>query len=178
MRLFPKGYPRHLPDWLNLVRLMLGALFVLSVYVHAPAGWLLAVLLTAAVTDWLDGPLARKLGVADESGALMDGLADKMTINAVIISLMCIGSVPIFCGVVLLTRDAIVFTTRFVAARRDIRTSRFGGQINMWLVFIYLLHAIAKPGSAGMSRSDWAVMTSALLTALWTVVSTMRRHKC
>lgn len=173
MRFFPKGYPRHLPDWLNLVRLVLAPVFMISAFVSAPGWWLLAVFLTAAITDWLDGPLARKLGVADESGALVDGLADKMTINAVIISLMCIGSVSTPCGLTLLIRDIIVWTTRLIAARYAIAPSRLGGQVNMWLVFIYLLHAIVQEGAVGLSWYDYVVMASALLTGLWTVVSTV-----
>ncbi len=70
---------RLIPNVLSLTRLPLGLVFIASYDVAAPRHFFVAMvaMLLAIATDLTDGPLARRLGVADEVGSLIDGLGDK-----------------------------------------------------------------------------------------------------
>ncbi|HEY8077432.1 MAG TPA: CDP-alcohol phosphatidyltransferase family protein, partial [Labilithrix sp.] len=76
---------RHLPNVLSAMRIPLAALFPFVVTRPALA---IAVLAAAALTDVLDGWLARRLGEATPTGALVDGIADKLLGASVLVSLV------------------------------------------------------------------------------------------
>jgi cardiolipin synthase len=64
------------------------------------------VLVLAGLTDVLDGYLARKKGLVTTIGSMLDPLADKMMMLAVIISLLVTGMIPWLAALVLFLRDA------------------------------------------------------------------------
>jgi CDP-diacylglycerol--glycerol-3-phosphate 3-phosphatidyltransferase/cardiolipin synthase len=76
------------PNLLSLARVPLAAAFVGRA--HRPP-WALAVLMLAGVTDVLDGYLARRLGQATPTGAVVDGVLDKVFAATVIGSLIAQG---------------------------------------------------------------------------------------
>src|SRR3569832_123382 len=65
---------RWLPWSLSLLRLLLGPLYVLALEMSATLPLAIAVL--AAVSDFVDGRLARRFGVAARAGAVLDVLGD------------------------------------------------------------------------------------------------------
>lgn len=87
--------PLNLPNLLTWLRILLIPL-VIGVF-YLPAGWLsqreanlLATLffIVAAVTDWLDGYLARRLNQLSAFGAFLDPVADKLMVAAALIVLV------------------------------------------------------------------------------------------
>jgi len=78
------------PNILTLLRILLIPVFVLLFYVPAPwAGEACAlVFLVAAVTDWFDGYLARRLGQTSRFGAFLDPVADKLMVAAALVLLV------------------------------------------------------------------------------------------
>lgn len=79
--------PWTLPTALTLLRIGLIPVFVLVFYL--PVGWAneaaTAVFALAALTDWLDGYLARRMGVTSAFGAFLDPVADKLMVAAVLV---------------------------------------------------------------------------------------------
>lgn len=76
-----------LPMWMTWTRVVLIPIFVLVYYAPIEqarliAGWLF---LIAAITDWLDGYFARKLGVSSPLGAFLDPVADKLMVAAALV---------------------------------------------------------------------------------------------
>ena len=76
-----------LPNILTLLRIGLIPFFVLFFYLDVANANLITTLLfaLAAVTDWLDGYLARKLEVTSALGAFLDPVADKLMVAAALI---------------------------------------------------------------------------------------------
>ena len=72
-------------------------------------------------TDYLDGHLARKWNQVTDLGKFLDPIADKMLVNSILIYL-CVNvggtSVPWFCVALMVLRDLVVDTMRFVAASK------------------------------------------------------------
>ena len=78
------------PNILTMLRIVLIPLFVIAYYWPRSWGRELATVLfiLAALTDWLDGYLARKLGQHSHFGAFLDPVADKLMIAAALVMLV------------------------------------------------------------------------------------------
>lgn len=85
------------------------------------SGFLAAQVFTAAaLTDVLDGYLARKLGVVSVLGKLIDPLADKLIVMACLVWMVKMDRVPAWAVVVLLAREFSVTSLRSVAASEGV----------------------------------------------------------
>ena len=74
----------------------------------------------AAVTDALDGYLARKLNVVSVLGKLLDPLADKLIVMATLIWMIPMGRIPGWCVILLLAREISITGLRSVAASEGV----------------------------------------------------------
>ncbi len=82
--------------------------------------WAAIVFTLAALTDALDGYLARKLGVVSVLGKLLDPLADKLIVMAALVWLVPMGRIPAWAVVILLAREFSVTALRSVAASEGV----------------------------------------------------------
>jgi phosphatidylglycerophosphate synthase len=92
---------------LSLLRIPLAAAFLLL----SDTGWRLAIVAAAAVTDLLDGPVARRLG-SSPFGAVLDPIADKLFMAAAVGVVAFSGRLEVYEIVGVLLRD-IVATLAF-----------------------------------------------------------------
>ena len=80
----------NIPNALTLVRLLLIPVFLGVYYIEEP--WAneaaTSLFVAAALTDWLDGYLARKLDQASAFGAFLDPVADKLMVAAALVLLV------------------------------------------------------------------------------------------
>ncbi len=100
-----KYHARHLlyvPNLLSAARIPLAAVFP---FVATRPALALVVLGAAALTDVLDGWLARRLGQATPTGALVDGVADKVLALSVLLSLVAYGLMAAPLALLLATRE-------------------------------------------------------------------------
>ena len=76
-----------IPTLLTLLRIVL--IQVLAVVFYLPVDWAhvaaLAVFIVAAVTDWLDGWVARRFGMMSAFGAFLDPVADKLMVTVALL---------------------------------------------------------------------------------------------
>ncbi|MCK9488061.1 MAG: CDP-diacylglycerol--glycerol-3-phosphate 3-phosphatidyltransferase [Xanthomonadales bacterium] len=75
-----------LPTWLTLLRILLVPVLVISFYSPMAGTNVIAAILFVfiALTDWLDGWLARRYGMTSAFGAFLDPVADKLTVTVVL----------------------------------------------------------------------------------------------
>lgn len=80
----------NLPNYLTLLRIVLIPIFVIVYCIPTTWARVLAGLLflAAALTDWLDGYLARKLEQTSKFGAFLDPVADKLMVAVVLVMLV------------------------------------------------------------------------------------------
>ncbi len=78
------------------------------------------IFILAAVTDMLDGHIARKHNLVTNFGKLMDPLADKLLVMSALICMVEVGDVPGWMVVVILGREFIITGMRQVAAAQGI----------------------------------------------------------
>lgn len=72
----------------------------------------------AAITDFLDGYIARKYNLVTDFGKLMDAIADKMLVNSVLIILSASGFIHPIIPIVIILRDTVVNTIKMIAASK------------------------------------------------------------
>ena len=99
---------------LTLLRMLLVAPFVLTV-LYDMYGWALAIFLLAAVTDMLDGLIARRTGQQTTLGAWLDPVADKLLIFSMVVVLTLPSGapnhLPLWLTVLMISRDVAIVAT-------------------------------------------------------------------
>ena len=111
--------PLNLPNLLTWFRIILIPLFVGIFYfekswVSQPNQNLVATVLftVAAITDWLDGWLARKLNQTSAFGEFLDPVADKLMVTAALIVLIELGRVHALVALIIIGREIAVQALR------------------------------------------------------------------
>jgi cardiolipin synthase (CMP-forming) len=98
-----------IPNAVSFLRLLGVPLFLWLVLGPQADVWALVVLMLSGLTDWLDGYLARKLGQTSKVGEILDPVADRLYIVAVVVGLALRGIIPWWFAVVLPARDALLW---------------------------------------------------------------------
>ncbi|MGU3433408.1 CDP-diacylglycerol--glycerol-3-phosphate 3-phosphatidyltransferase [Actinomycetes bacterium M1A6_2h] len=83
----------------------------------------------AAVTDRIDGQLARKHGLVTEFGKLADPIADKALIGAALVGLSMLGDLPWWITVVIAVRELGITALRFAVLRHGVIPAGRGGKL-------------------------------------------------
>jgi len=111
--------PLNLPNLLTWLRILLIPLMAGVFYL--PDGWLsafeanllaTAFFTVAAITDWLDGWLARRLGQTSAFGAFLDPVADKLMVAAALIVLIDIDRVAPIIALIIIGREITISALR------------------------------------------------------------------
>jgi cardiolipin synthase len=98
------------PNVLSFVRLLLVPVFLWLVLGPEHDELALVVLMFSGITDYLDGKLARKLNQTSKIGAILDPVADRFFILAVVIGLGLRDIIPWWLAVILPLRDVFLFS--------------------------------------------------------------------
>ncbi len=99
-----------IPNALSFVRLLLVPVFLWLVMGPKWDELALVVLMVSGITDYLDGKLARSLGQTSKIGAILDPVADRFFILAVVIGLGYRDIIPWWLAVILPLRDVFLFS--------------------------------------------------------------------
>jgi len=112
----------NLPNLLTMGRIVAIPFFVWLLDLPTPVRgfWACILFTAAAITDVLDGYLARKLGVVSVLGKFLDPLADKLIVMAALVWMVPMGRIPAWAVVVLLAREISVMGLRSVAASEGV----------------------------------------------------------
>ncbi|MSN25680.1 MAG: CDP-diacylglycerol--glycerol-3-phosphate 3-phosphatidyltransferase [Geobacter sp.] len=112
----------NLPNILTMTRI--AAIPLLAVLLLSPSRnsgfWAAAVFALASITDWLDGYLARRMGIVTVFGKFLDPIADKMIVMAAMVMILPFGRVPAWMVLVILGREIIITGLRGIASSEGI----------------------------------------------------------
>lgn len=179
--------PLNIPNLLTWARILMIPLFVGVFYSPwhwlSPAEqnfWATLIFVAAAVTDWFDGWLARRLQQTSAFGAFLDPVADKLMVAAALIVLLQLGRVDAVVAFIIIGREIAISALREwmakIGAARSVAVS-FVGKLKttaqMIAIPMLLYHApisLFDPQQVG----TWLIVIAALLT-LWSMVYYLRR---
>jgi len=120
----------NLPNSITMLRICI--IPVLFLLLLSPGRWLsftIAVLfIIAALTDLLDGYIARKYAIVTKMGQFLDPVVDKLMVSTAMILMIPIGRIPAWVVVLIIMRDVLVDGLRSVASSDGIviQASRLG----------------------------------------------------
>lgn len=168
-----------LPNILTIIRIVLIPCFAVCYYLPLGAAHVVAaaVFAVAALTDWLDGYLARRLNQTSKLGAFLDPVADKLMVAVVLIVLLqAHPSVWLALPVaVIIGREIAVSALREwmaeIGARKKIAVSQLG-KLKTALQMIALVFLIIGGGEAAPAWFYMIGMTllyGAMIITLWSM---------
>jgi CDP-diacylglycerol---glycerol-3-phosphate 3-phosphatidyltransferase len=160
-------FPLNLPNLLTVARILAVPVIVVALLDETPNGDALAaaVFALAAITDGLDGYIARSRDAVTTFGKLADPLADKLLIVAALISLVSLGRVAAWVAMVIIARELAVTVLRAVAAEQGvvIAASWLGKLKTMLQVAAVFALIIWEPAPLGV---DLLVYAAVALTVI------------
>lgn len=113
----------NLPTKLTILRLILVPIFMVlllskykGTYSIISQYLALSIFILAAITDGLDGYIARRQGRTTRLGKLLDPLADKILISAALIALLDMGKITSWPAIIIIAREFSVTGVRMLAA--------------------------------------------------------------
>jgi CDP-diacylglycerol--glycerol-3-phosphate 3-phosphatidyltransferase len=115
-------FPLNLPNTLTVIRILLVPVVVVALVEETPNGDAIAagVFALAALTDTLDGYIARRRDAVTTFGKLMDPIADKLLIAASLIALVSLDRLAAWIAMVIIAREFAVTGLRMVAVERGV----------------------------------------------------------
>jgi CDP-diacylglycerol---glycerol-3-phosphate 3-phosphatidyltransferase len=115
-------FPLNLPNALTVLRILAVPVLVVALVDETPNGDTIAAIVfaLAALTDGLDGYIARRRSEVTTFGKLMDPLADKLLIVAALVSLVSLNRIAAWVAMVIIARELAVTGLRALAADRGV----------------------------------------------------------
>jgi len=112
----------NLPNALTLIRILLVPVLVVALTVESPGGSTIAAIVfaIAALTDGLDGYIARSRQAITTFGKVMDPVADKLMIAAALISLVSLDRLEGWVAMVIIAREFAVSGLRIAAGQQGV----------------------------------------------------------
>ena len=154
------------PNILTIFRLLL---IPPIVWLYAFAGlreWAVLVILISAVTDILDGFIARKFNMMSDLGKAIDPLADKLTQLAVLACLIVDYPLIVLPVGIMVVKELSAFILRFILFKQteQVRSARWHGKVNTaLLVAMMVLHILWLEIPAIVSNVAILVCTASMI---------------
>ena len=179
------GMTFTLANIVTISRLFLAPVFLVCILIDSPTAvtWSVVIYVVAALTDWLDGCLARRYGEVPPHGVFLDPLADKVLTTSAFIALVVHDIVPLWMVVVIIIRDFGVTAMRSIADDRGMmmqtsyaaKVKTFAQMVVIaWALIVFWLHKHdpASPTYAHLLSSDvtGVAMLGVTLLTIYTAV--------
>ena len=159
---------RHVPNLICVFRLLLAPVIVVTL-VRGHYGQALLLLAVAAVSDWLDGFLAKRWRLDSFLGSVLDPMADKVLLASVYVTLAALSHIPAWLAAVVIARDLVIVggwqTFRLLRGELRPRPSRVS-RINTVLQISLGVAVIAAQAFPGFLPASWIQIGGALALLL------------
>ena len=151
----------NLPNKLTVLRILLSPVFLLLLLWEFPYHNIaaLVVFALAALTDMMDGNIARSRGLITNFGKFLDPLADKMLTTAAFLGFLAKGNIDVWAVMLILTREFMVTSVRLIAAKDGVVVAAsFAGKAKTVAQFVAILFM--------MAAMEFATWQNTLLSSL------------
>ncbi|MFC9549410.1 CDP-diacylglycerol--glycerol-3-phosphate 3-phosphatidyltransferase [Rhodococcus sp. NPDC056960] len=162
----------NIANILTMLRIVLVPVFLVVLFAGdgLSTTWRLiatGVFAVAAITDRIDGQLARKYGLVTDFGKLADPIADKALIGAALVGLSILGDLPWWVTAVIAVRELGITLLRFAVLRHAVIPAGRGGKLKT-LVQTVAIGFYLLPLPAGFEVVGWVLMGAAVLLTVVT----------
>ena len=163
----------NLPNKLTVLRMVLipfVMFFYLASFIPFGIGKIVAlvIFIVAALTDLLDGKIARKYNLVTNFGKFLDPIADKLLTSAVLFMLMADGTIPAPWGVIVVTiiiaREFMVSALRLMAATKGtVLAADIWGKAKTMVQMIAIPVCMLIPFLCEVGAVCWLIKTVAII---------------
>ena len=164
----------NLPNKLTVLRMILAPIYLLLMLIDFPYHYLVALVVfaIAAITDSLDGKIARKHNLVTTFGKLVDPIADKMLTTAALLAFMQEGWCSIWIVMVVLTREYAVTSFRLLASIQGVAVpANYWGKAKTvsQMVFTLLIMVMAQieESFSVFATEGWFTLANVSNVLLW-----------
>jgi CDP-diacylglycerol--glycerol-3-phosphate 3-phosphatidyltransferase len=160
------------PNWLTFGRILsLPLIIILASFPGRGFGIAAAVVFSlAAITDFLDGYIARKTGQVSEFGKLIDPIADKIIVAAAFIMLVHLGRAPAWIVALIISREFAISGLRAYAGTKGIIIeARFMGKTKTTLQILAIICLLVNFNLWGFPfmEAGWILLIAAFAATMW-----------
>ncbi len=165
----------NLPNKITVGRMFVAPIFLAIYFAGIEHKFLISAVIFAlgAITDAIDGRIARKNHIVTNFGKLLDPIADKMLVTAGLLAFMQDGLCNIWIVMIILTRDFAITSLRMIAASQNVVIpANIGGKIKtvtqmVSFIAVMLLCEISAVFSLGFNMS----LVSNILMGITAIIS-------
>jgi cardiolipin synthase (CMP-forming) len=157
------------PNQLTFLRLAFIPFFIVAIH-YERYGWALAILITAGMSDALDGLLARGLNQKTPLGAYLDPIADKLLLSSSYFELALHGKIRWWLTIIVFSRDVLILVAAAVilitVGYRPFPPSLFGKAATFFellLIFLVLILAVRPTHGLWIVREVCAYSVAAFV---------------
>ena len=168
----------NLPNLLTLLRIALIPVFVSVFYMSSEFSNIAAagIFAFAAITDWIDGYVARRMGLATPFGEFLDPVADKLIVAVELIMLVEVHETLLIAipAMIIIGREIVISALREwmskVGSPNTVAVS-FLGKIKTWAQMIaVVVLLVAEPGETELVLLGYFAISVAAILTVWTMV--------
>jgi CDP-diacylglycerol---glycerol-3-phosphate 3-phosphatidyltransferase len=174
----------NLPNKLTISRIGLTFVFMFFLFTRWPHGKIAALIVfaIASFTDYIDGMLAKKMGLISDFGKFMDPIADKILILAAFLAFVEMKLIPAWTVLVIIFREFVILGLRIlgiikghiVAASRAGKHKTVSQVVTVFCILIYLIiRQYGESFNFWTERIDQISMNLIFILMLFTVALTL-----
>jgi len=141
----------NLPNKITVARILLAFIFMVFLFSKGVIfkSLALATFLVAALSDYLDGFLAKKYSITSDFGKIMDPIADKVLVIAALLAFVEMKLVPAWIVFIIIMRELLITSISLRALKNnDVLSAGFGGKhktvSQMFSIFVILIFILFK----------------------------------
>lgn len=165
---------------ITVVRILLVPLVVAALLADRDGGWRVVagvLFAVAAISDRVDGYLARRMDQVTDWGKLADPIADKLLMGGTLVTLSYLGDLPWWVTVVILVRELGITALRLAVLRYVVIPASRGGKLKTALqsvgIGLFVLPLDRMPDV--VARVAWVAVLAAVLATVVTGIDYVRR---
>jgi CDP-diacylglycerol--glycerol-3-phosphate 3-phosphatidyltransferase len=166
-----------LPNLLGIFRIVATPLLMWLVLLQTPVGYFGAVvlLILMALSDFVDGRLARHLGVVSPLGVFLDTISDKIFVTGVLLPMIQHSLLSGWIALIILGREFIISGLRSYAATQGVVISAgMWGKQKFAITVVALSWRLIAAGAEGLGVVvSWSGGPLSVLLQLWVVAMTL-----
>ncbi len=170
-----------LPNQLTLLRILLTPVFVLLLMSGSPLSMQISliVFVVAALTDWYDGWIARKMGHSSRWGKFLDPLADKILSSAALLTFVGLNLVDAWMVWIVVVRDFLItglrsyaeYLDRPIVTTRGAQAKTFGQFVAIYYILILYVGRSIPPVYAEIGPTIDTLMHPKVLFGMMLLVT-------
>lgn len=162
----------NVPNALTVVRLLMVPVFVVVAWVGLDRGsdawqtWAAVIFGAAAITDLLDGELARRTNRVTAFGKIVDPIADKALTGSALVLLSWFGLLPWWVTALIIAREVVVTVLRFWVIKHGVIAASRGGKVKTALQIIAITLYLLPLASGADDVAEWIMAAAVVVTVV------------